>query len=157
MTTEEIFTKIDGRMTEALMMHQKLYIYFLFLNEKGIAEKHLERYLEESENLADLNSFYTESYDKMIPKSEVGTPAVIPDAWYRYSRTDVDADTKRMSVLNGLTKWKEWEEETRSMYSTMYSRLMENGDVEAADYVVSLARNAAKEMREAMHFKKILS
>ena len=154
MTTEEIFMRIDGRMTEALMLHQKMYLYFLFLGENEMADKHLDRYIEESENLGELNRFYIEAYDKMIPRSEVGTPAVIPDSWYRYSRADVDAETKHMSIMNGVTKWKEWEEETRSMYATMYNRLMENGDIEAADYVVGLARSAAREMREAIRCKK---
>lgn len=158
MTTEEIFMRIDGRMTEALMLHQKMYIYFLFLGEKGMAERHLDRYIEESENLAELNRFYIESYDKMIPRNEIGAPAVIPESWYRYKRDDVEPETRQLSLINGVTKWKEWEEETKAMYSTMYGRLMENGDVEAADYVVALARDSAKEMREAIRcHKKVMA
>jgi hypothetical protein len=89
----------------------------------------------------------------LIPKFEVENPEVIPDSWYRYSRIDVDNNTKKNAVKNGLSMWVEWEKETKSLYEQMWKELMDIGEVASAMKIKELICDVDCELKYAERYQ----
>lgn len=132
MTVDEIFATVGTHMVKGLMIHEELANYYDFLGLKGYSKCHEYHYMTESCTFRKLNRYYIDHYNSLIPNMKVETPEVIPASWYRYERNDVDTNTKRTAVKNGLEMWVNWERETKQLYEQMYSELMRIGEVSTA-------------------------
>ena len=157
MTVEEIFSGLNAHMIKGMMIHEHLANYYDFLGLKGYKRCHEYHYLDESINHRKLNRYYINHFNKLIPESKIDDPDVIPDGWYRYTRQDVDSNTKRNAVKTGLEKWVMWERETKKLYERMYKELMDIDEVAAAMFVKGMICDVDCELKKAerYHLNKI--
>ena len=119
MTVEEIFATISSHMVKGLMIHTQLADYYDFLGLCGYKRCHEYHALKETCSYRGINRYYINHYNKLVVEQPIENPEVIPQNWYQYTRQDVDANTKRNAVKNGLDKWVEWEQETKKLYEQM--------------------------------------
>ena len=109
MTIEEIFSNIITHMKIGVALHNQFAIIFSFLNLNGYKKCHEYHYYEESCNYRNIQNFYIDTYNKIIPFTEVKEIDDIPTNWYRHVRADVDTNTKRSAIKDVMTKWISWE------------------------------------------------
>lgn len=74
---------------------------------------------------------------------------VIPQNWYKYTRYDVDTNTKRQSVKDGFKKWLDYEKETKQFLVEMAKYLEQLGEREPARKLDYLIDNVEKEIEHA--------
>ena len=74
---------------------------------------------------------------------------VIPQTWYKYTRYDVDANTKRNGVRDGFKKWLEYEQDTKQFLTEMEKRLEKMDDRESARKLDYLIDHVQKEIETA--------
>lgn len=150
MTVEEIFKQLSTHMIEGLMVHSQMSDYFGFLGLKGYQECHKYHYFEENTNFRKINKYYLHHYNKIIPELPFNNPKVIPDSWYKYTRQDVDANTRKSGIQAGMEKWVDWEEGTKALYQQMYKELIAIGEVAAAEEVANYICDVDNELSAAM-------
>ena len=145
MTVEEIFSKMAAHMIKGLMVHDQLADYFHFLSLEGYHLEQEHQYLAESKTYRDLAAFYTHQYGKLLKSDQVEDPKVIPQAWYKYDRMDVDISTKRNGIEAGFKIWKDWENETVKLYSELMKELYTMGDIPAYCYLMKIIETVNSE------------
>lgn len=74
---------------------------------------------------------------------------VIPQTWYKYTRYDVDANTKRQGVKEGFKKWLDYEKETKQFLTEMAKYLDQMGEREASRKLDYLIDSVEKEIEHA--------
>ena len=74
---------------------------------------------------------------------------VIPQNWYKYTRYDVDANTKRNAVRDGFKKWLDYEKETKQFLTDMAKKLEQADDRESARKLDYLIDHVEKEVETA--------
>lgn len=74
---------------------------------------------------------------------------VIPQTWYKYTRYDVDANTKRQGVKEGFKKWLDYEKETKQFLTEMAKYLEQMGEREASRKLDYLIEAVEKEIQHA--------
>lgn len=141
MAASEIFSKLAAHAIKGLMVHDQLANYYDFLGLDGFRMKHNKHYASESCNYRDIQHYYTENYSGLITLPAIEDPKLIPQSWYKYTKFDVDIQTKRNGVENGLKEWKNWETETLKLYSGIYKDLLNDGQIAAAGFVQGLIDN----------------
>ena len=149
MTVEEIFKDLASHMIQGMMVHEHLANYYDFLGLEGYRECHEYHFMQETCAYRKLCRYYMAHYNKLIPDSRIDTPDVIPGSWYNYSRQDVDANTKKNAVKSGLTKWVDWETETKELYENMYQELFDLGEVSAATFLSCFIGDVDHELSKA--------
>lgn len=138
MTVEEIFSQVAAHLIKGMMAHEQFANMYQFLGLDGCKCCHDYHFLAETLEYRKLLKFYINKYNKLIPESRVQDPNLIPDNWYKYTRQDIDASSKRTYVKNLLTEWHKWEEETYKFYHDMYKELEDLHEYMAADYIKCL-------------------
>lgn len=149
MDVSEIYTKLSAHMIEGIMFHEKMANYYDFLCLRGYKRAHEYHMAKESKAFRKLNRYYINHFDRLIEETAVPEPDVIPASWYRYTRHDVDMNTKRQAVKNGIEKWVAWEEETKELYQEMYLELMDKRYVAAAEELACCIRAVDEELKHA--------
>lgn len=152
MTVEEIYRDIAKHMIEGMMMHEQLANYYDFLGLDGYKRCHEYHYMMETCSYRGICRYFINHHNKLIPYEEVENPEVIPENWYNYTRQDVDATTKKNAVRNGLTKWVEWERNTKLFYEQMYKELMDINEVASACKVKCLIMDVDCELKKAERY-----
>ena len=74
---------------------------------------------------------------------------VIPQNWYKYTRYDVDSNTKRQAVKDGFKKWLDYEKETKQFLVEMAKYLEQMGEREASRKLDYLIDDVEKEIEHA--------
>lgn len=74
---------------------------------------------------------------------------VIPQNWYKYTRYDVDANTKRNAVRDGFKKWLDYEKDTKQFLTDMAKKLEQADDRESARKLDYLIDHVEKEVETA--------
>ena len=149
MTVEEIFGSLSAHMIKGLMIHDQLANYYDFLGLHGFKRCHEYHYRKESASYRELCGYYINHYSKLTPDLPIDNPNTIPESWYRYTRQDVDANTKKKAVKDGLEKWVSWETETKSLYQNMYDELLDIQEVDAAMFIGCLIKDVSHELKHA--------
>lgn len=149
MTVEEIFTTLAKHMVEGMMYHDTFTKGYDFLGLYGFAKCHEYHHLEETKNYLDLLHYYSTRYHKLLVIKDIPEPQIIPETWYKYTTMDVDPGTKRTSVKTMMTKWVEWERETKKLYQDMYQELCKNAEVAAANKVKCYICAVDEELKHA--------
>ena len=152
MTAEEIFSKISVTMIEGLMFHAQMAEYYMFLGLPGYSKCHKEHYLEESCSFSKINCYYIKKFNKLLPEARAEDPEAIPAGWRKYSRTDVDMNTKRNAVKSGIEKWVAWESKVLKIYEQMYQEAIEIGEIAAACEIKKLIKDVAHELEKAQQY-----
>lgn len=149
MTIEEVFAQLGQHMIKGLMVHTQLSDYFNFLGLKGYCKCQEYHYYEESKNFRRVCNYYLEHYDKFIVDSHVGNPQIIPENWYKYTRQQVDATTRKSAIQSGFEKWIKWETETLKLYQTFYKELLNAGEVASASEINCYIKDVNEELSKA--------
>ena len=102
-TVETIFAELSQRIITGLMIHEQFESYYSFLNLPKYAECHKQRYDEESKLYFKLKSHYMNNHNRLIKEQPIENPHKIPTTWFNYKQDDVDVNTKRNAVKDGLS------------------------------------------------------
>lgn len=145
----EIFSTMKARMLEGMVFHDEMSRYFDFLNLPGYRYRHRKHYEEETKGYQKLCEYYMNHFNKLIPTNPMDRPDIIPDSWYKYARTDVDAGTKRSAVKTAVEKWVEWETETKNIFEEMCGELLNNGEIASYEFLSRYVKDVDEELKEA--------
>ena len=149
MTVEEIFSKLSSHMIKGLMLHDQMSDYYDFLSLRGYKRCHEYHYKKEMCGYRKLHRYYINHYGRLIEEQKIEDPESIPSTWYRYSRKEVDASTKRSAVRTGIEKWIAWEKETKDLYEMAYRELMKAEEEAAAIFLQEFICNVDCELKYA--------
>ena len=149
MTVDEIFNKLAAHLEKGLIIHNQIADGFGFLNLIGYQKCHEYHYFEESKNYRAFNAFYLVNYYKMIKYEPTDNPQIVPQNWYKYSKTDVDVSTKKNGIRELLKKWVDWEKETQDLLAACYKELYGINELAAAFYLQELIAEVSDELRGA--------
>ena len=153
MAVEDIFSRLANHMIKGLMTHEELANYYDFLGLGGYKRCHEYQFYAESKSYRRICKYFINHYNKLIPEMYVETPSIIPDNWYRYTRQDVDTNTKRNAVRNGLSLWISWERDTKQFYQSIYRELMDTEEVASACVVAELIEDVDCELKKAERYQ----
>ena len=149
MTVDEIFRELSSHMIKGVMIHDQLADYYDFLNLHGYKRCHEYHAKCEMCGYRHLHRYYINHYNRLVEEENIPNPDTIPASWYRYTRQEVDANTKRNAVKNGIEKWVAWEKETKELYQRMYHELEELGEIAAAKMLCCYIKSVDKELKWA--------
>lgn len=152
MELKEIYSKIVSHMIKGMMIHAQLADYYDFLGLKGYKRCHEYHFLQESCSYRSVSRYFINHHNMLIPEERIEDPNMIPETWFSHTRGDVDATTKKNAVKSGLTKWVEWERETKSLYQRMYKELMDIGEVASACKIKELICDVDCELKKAERY-----
>lgn len=159
MVVEDIFSQLVAHSIEGLMVHAQMAEYYDFLGLKGYAKCHTYHYFAESRNYKELCKYYIKHYNKLPLDLKVGDPKVIPENWFKYSRQDVDAATRKTAIAAGFEKWITWEKSTKTIYQQMYQELIaineSAGAMEVKKYLEDVDEELAHAQQKALELKAI--
>ena len=158
MAIDELFSELSGHMIKGLMIHDQMSDYYDFLSLRGYKRCHEWHYMKEMSDYRRLHRYVINHYGKLIEEKRIDDPEAIPSSWYRYSRDEVDASTKRSAVRTGIEKWVAWEKETKALYQRAYKELMDMKEeamaiflqdyIEDVDCELKWAERKAKELAD---------
>lgn len=126
-TVEEIFAQIKDRQIAALMFHGQMADYFDFLSLHGYKRLHEYQYFAESAEFRKTCRYYINHHGKLLPYTFTSQIKVVPDAWLTANRMSVGRSTKQKAVEDGFNQYREWENDTKAVYSRYASKLRELG------------------------------
>ena len=147
MTVSDVFSRINSHMVEGMMLHNQMADYYDFLGLMGFKRMHEYRFLCEASQMRGVSRYYINHYNRLLPSADVLNPEVIPVGWNRYTRMDVDANTKRNAIRTCMDKWCKWEPDTKKLYQESYSELCDMGEIAAACKVKELLVDADMELK----------
>ena len=98
MLTEEIFSQLVAHMKKGVLIHSQMTDLFGFLNLKKYKKRQEKQFYEENKNCRELQDYYLNRYQKLLPELPVENPALIPQNWIKYTKSEVDTNTKRSTV-----------------------------------------------------------
>ena len=153
MTVEEIYSEIASHMVKGLMIHSQMADYYYFLGLDGYGCCHEYHFLDESRAYRRLSRYFLKHHNKLIPEIPIENPDIISKSWYKHSRADVDTTTKKNAVRDGLTKWYDWETETKKLYERMFKELMELNEVASAMKLKEFICDVDKELEKVTKYR----
>ncbi len=127
MTSEDIFGAIHDHQITALMFHSQMADLFDFLGLMGFKRMHEYQYLAESAEHRGLCRYYINHHNKLLVGEHPQGPKVIPAEWGQYTRFDVTPQVRKQAVEKAFNEYREWESETKKLYSG-YSKALMNLD-----------------------------
>lgn len=152
MTVEDIYAEIAAHMIKGMMIHEQFANYYDFLGLDGYKRCHEYHYLDETCAYRGLCRYFINHHNKLIPYRDVENPNIIPTAWFSHVRRDADAGTKKNAVRTGLTKWVEWERDTKKLYEHMFKELMDIDEVASAMKIKELICDVDCELKKAERY-----
>lgn len=132
MTTDEIFSKVASHMLDGIMIHNEMAKAYDFLGLWGFAKCHTYHTVEEQHSYSSFQHYYASHYFKLLKIDNPQTPTLIPESWYKYNTSAVDVGTKKNTVKDLMTKWVEWERDTKKLYQEMRRELITIDEIAAA-------------------------
>lgn len=152
MELKEIYNTLAEHMINGMMLHEQMANYYDFLGLKGYKRCHEYHFLAETLNYRSLNRYFINHHNMLIPEARFDNESVIPESWYNHVRSDVDISTKQNGVKNGLTKWVEWERDTKKLYEQMYQELLDIGEVASANKIKCFVMDVDCELKKAERY-----
>lgn len=152
MDIKEIYSKITSHQIQGMMIHEQLANYYDFLGLKGYKRCHEYHFMQETCSYRSVCRYVINHHNIIILEARFENPDIIPTSWYNHTREDVDASTKKSAVKAGLTKWVEWERDTKKLYQQMYQELMNIGEVASACKVKELICDVDCELKKAERY-----
>lgn len=149
MIVEEIFSAIYYHMQKGLQFHNQCVSIFNFLNLYGYSEWHKEHYEEESKTCMEVQDFYLNTYSKLIPYMPVESINIYPSNWHKYTKEDVDVNTRRNAIRDFFKQWVDWETETQALYTKVYKELQDLNEIYAMLKIAELLEEVSEELQSA--------
>lgn len=136
-------------MSEGILYHRCFSKAYDFLGLFGFSKCQTYHAIEETESYHMLVHYYSAHYHKMLQDKEIKNPELIPASWYKYSTLDVDAGTKRNAIRELMSKWIQWEKETKKLYETLRKELYDLGEVSSSLELDKLIVDVSEELKHA--------
>ena len=149
MNIEEIFNQLATHMKTGIEMHYKMMEAYDFLSLPGYKKCQEYHYLSELKEYLELCHYYIEHYQKLLNVSPITEMEIFPQSWYKYSRQDVETNTKRSAIQDLMKKWIVWEKETKILYQNMYKELLNLAELAAASFLENYINDVSEELRQA--------
>lgn len=147
MAYSEIFSELSAHFIKGMMVHYQMANYYDFLSLCGFKRYHEYQFKCDSCNYRRLNRFYINHYNRLIMEKPVSDPKIIPESWYRYSRDDVDPETKKTAIRNGISEWIKWETSTLAKLQQAHLDLFDDGEVASAELISDFIKDVQKELK----------
>ena len=152
MELKEIYSGIVSHMIKGMMVHAQMADYYDFLGLQGYKRCHEYHFLKETCAYRGVSRYFINHHDMLIPDERIENPNVIPESWFNHKREDVDSSTKKNAIKAGLTKWVEWERDTKAFYQQMYQELINLGEIASACKVKELIVDVDCELKKAERY-----
>ena len=149
MLLETIFSNLNTHMLQGILIHNTMAEAYDFLGLRGYARFHNYQSCEEMSDMQHLIHYYFTHYHKLIKKNQMEQLAIIPESWFKYTTMDVDQGTKRSAIKELITKWIEWEKETKTLYQNMRQELISIGEIAATIEIDKYILNVSTELEHA--------
>jgi hypothetical protein len=146
-TVEEIYAEINARMIAALMLHSQMADYFDFLGLRGYKRLHEYQYVSEGKERCELNRYYINHHNRMIPDRYEGSVQMIPEGWKNANRISVGKSTKQKAVEDGFNEYRQWESDTKALYEKYAVTLRDDGHIADALRVEMLVDDVDGELK----------
>ena len=160
MPFEEICKLVAQRLLQGCMNHQQFANYYSFLGLKGYKSFHEYHFFEEMHGYREFMSYYIEHYDKLITdyvSQSLTAFSIIPNNWYDYSREDMDLNTRRNAVKNGIEKYLHWQKETKKFLEEICSQTIQQGyigiSIQIKKYICSVEEQIQKANKTYLELK----
>jgi len=147
---EEIYKKISAHYIKGMMFHDQMTNYYDFLGLRGYKRCHEYNFYKDTIAYRKINRYYINHHGGLIPEMKVEDPGIIPESWYRYKREDVDVQTKRNAVESAITKYIDWEQETKTTLEASIKELCDNNMIADALFLNGFLREVDCELKKAM-------
>lgn len=92
--------------------------------------------------------YFINHHNKLLPEDEVEALEVVPDTWYRYSRSEVSGQIRRQAVEAAFERYTEWETETKACYEKVAKELLEAGYTADYEKIRCLLCDVDKELKK---------
>lgn len=148
MTAVDIFKKISMHQISGVMLHKNMMRYYDFLGlhcMKRAHEYHMFKELAENDGI---ERYTINHLNHVIIDGHIPPPFIVPESWENVDRLTVKNDSRRKYLMEGMTKWHEWEKTTKAAYQAFYKELCEMGEVAAARKVLKLVKGVDKELKD---------
>lgn len=146
---EEIYSRLDERMCQALCFHEQLSDYFCFLGLQGFKRMLEYQYMKECAEKRKLHKRYVDIHHKVIPvKQNMSSPVLIPSEWSRYTSHDLDDSVIPKYVRMGFKRWEDWEKETRDIFEQCCDMVQHLGLHTDYEYIKELVLDVEKELKK---------
>lgn len=124
-TPDEVFETIVCHEAKGVSFHDKMVDLFGFLGLYGFKKLHEYRYIAEALELIQTKCYVLDHLN-MLTCYEIDEKGLgfIPEEWYSGMREDVTPETRRECCIYAFKLYKQWEEETRELYSFCSNELM---------------------------------
>ncbi len=149
MTVDEIYSKLATHMKLGIQYHNEFAQAYDFLGLWGFSQCQFYHQIEEELNFRCLQHYYAKHWFRLIKIEDTPPIEIIPASWYKYNTHAVDTGTKRNSIKELMTKWINWEKETKTLYQSMRLELYTLGEVAAALDLDKYIMDVDKELRHA--------
>lgn len=147
-TTEDIFSRLATRQLTALTFHSSAVEVFQFLNLNGFKRWQEYRVTDEYFTYRNILAFFAKTYNKLLPRLEMEFRDAVPNGWLKYSRFDVDKETRKKSVVNFFNDWRDWERETLDFLQAAATHLDDLGEIVASNFVQDMAEDNRQEIKD---------
>ena len=135
-------------MIKGLTVHTNIARAFNFLNLPGFQYCHEYHYLSESRSFQKFSDFFLNHYNKLLNLT-IENSAIIPSTWYKYTKQDVDINTKKNAIKDLYQHWINWESETHNLLQEKYAELTEMKDIIGAQKILQLLLDVENELQSA--------
>lgn len=152
MTIEEIGSVVAQRLLQGSMNHQEFINYYNFLGLEGYKLCHEYHFIEQTFGYLDFVEYYITMYNKLVPTFSIeslSSITILPDNWYNYTREDMDINTRRNAIKNGLQKYVHWEKDTKRFLEDMTIRAIEINEIGFAEKLKQHIKEVDKEIKKA--------
>lgn len=147
MSEEDIFMAIRDRQISALMFHSQMADLFDFLGMMGFKRMHEYQYFSESAEYRGICRYYTNHHNKILIGGHPKGLEVIPEEWDQYTRFDVTPSVRKQAVERSFNRYREWESETKELYSQYSIALMNLGCVADFNRICELITDVDQELK----------
>lgn len=147
-TCYDIFSMINDRQIEALMLHDQMADYFGFLGYSGYKRMHEYQYFSESKAHRDTKKYFMEHHNMVLKESDIDNPRFIPTEWYGRERKEANDSVKLKAVKEGISAYHTWEKETLKLYEECAKMLLDGGHIVDYEYARCLIKDVCCELKE---------
>lgn len=158
---EDVYAILEKRMCLATDFHSQLADFFCFLGLQGFKRMCEYQYMKECAESRKLHRRYIDHHHRIIPPMidvyAGEKPNVIPSEWSRYTTQDIDDNVIPKFVRLALTKYYEWEMETKEIITEQCERLMQLNAYADYEFLKEMLRDVEKEIKKVMRLYEQLN
>lgn len=128
-------------------MHMQLADYFDFLGLMGFKRQQEYYHMMHTAEIRGLHRWYINRYNMLFPRGTDVQEDVIPTAWDRYSRMDVDAAARKSAVKSAMAMWVNKATLSKEKVEEAAKTLLDEGCVADYEYMACLVKSFDKELK----------